>query len=89
MADRRSLRFWLTRPFVVLIRAYQLGISPLIGANCRFVPSCSQYGIEALETFGVVRGGWLTICRILRCRPGGGSGYDPVPQPQLQQDMTE
>ena len=78
--DRRALRWWLTRPLVLLLRAYQLTLSPLLGANCRFVPSCSQYGIEALERFGVLRGGWLTVRRVLRCRPGGGSGYDPVPE---------
>jgi putative membrane protein insertion efficiency factor len=69
---------------VALIRLYQLFISPLNGANCRFIPSCSQYGIEAIEAFGVLRGGWLTCRRVLRCRPGGGSGYDPVPQPKLR-----
>ncbi len=85
----RGLRWWLTRPFVVLLRAYQLGVSPLLGTNCRFVPSCSQYGIEAFETYGVLRGGWLTIRRVLRCRPGGGSGYDPVPEQASLQDVTE
>jgi putative membrane protein insertion efficiency factor len=74
---------------VLLLRAYQLLVSPMIGANCRFVPTCSQYGIEALQNHGVIRGGWLTIRRLLRCRPGGGSGYDPVPELQLQQDLTE
>jgi putative membrane protein insertion efficiency factor len=74
---------------VLLLRAYQLVVSPLIGANCRFMPTCSQYGIEALQTHGVLRGGWLTLRRVLRCRPGGGSGYDPVPEPNSQQDLTE
>lgn len=88
-AHRHPLRVWLTRPFVLVLRAYQLFVSPLIGANCRFMPTCSQYGIEALGTHGILRGGWLTIRRVLRCRPGGGSGYDPVPEPRMQEKVTE
>ena len=86
---RSRLQSWLARPFVLLIRGYQLAVSPLIGWHCRFIPTCSQYGIEALETHGVLRGGWLTLRRLLRCRPGGGSGYDPVPQAHLQENVTE
>ena len=69
-----------------LIRFYQRFISPLLhfGAGplggCRFHPTCSNYALEALETHGVIRGCWYGICRILRCHPWGGSGYDPVPQ---------
>ena len=61
------------------VRAYQLVISPLLPASCRFQPTCSAYAIEALETHGPVRGTVLTTRRVLRCRPGGGSGLDPVP----------
>ncbi|MDE6571317.1 MAG: membrane protein insertion efficiency factor YidD [Alphaproteobacteria bacterium] len=63
------------------IRAYQVAISPLIGgrAACRFTPSCSEYTRIAIERYGVMRGGWLGMRRIARCRPGGGCGYDPVP----------
>ena len=86
---RKLLRSWLTRPFIALIRFYQLCISPLVGSHCRFVPTCSQYGIEALQAHGVIRGGWLTIRRVLRCRPGGGSGYDPVPETPPQENVTE
>ena len=61
------------------VRAYQLIVSPLLPASCRFQPTCSAYAIEALETHGPVRGTVLTVRRVLRCRPGGGSGLDPVP----------
>ncbi|XZG70273.1 membrane protein insertion efficiency factor YidD [Chitinibacteraceae bacterium HSL-7] len=64
---------------LLLIRGYQLMISPLIGPRCRYVPSCSEYGIEAVSRYGAARGGWLTMRRLLRCHPWGGSGYDPVP----------
>ena len=50
-----------------------------MGAKCRYTPSCSQYTIEALKKHGLIKGGWLSIKRISSCRPGGGSGYDPVP----------
>ncbi len=63
----------------LLIRGYQLFVSPVLGANCRYAPSCSQYAIEAIESHGAVRGSWLAVKRIGRCHPWGGSGYDPVP----------
>lgn len=63
----------------VLIRAYQWLIAPVLGANCRFAPSCSEYAHEALGIHGPIRGSWLALCRILRCHPWGGAGYDPVP----------
>jgi putative membrane protein insertion efficiency factor len=64
-----------------LIKFYQSGISPLFGgrAICRFTPSCSEYAKQAIEKHGALRGAWLGFKRILRCRPGGGFGYDPVP----------
>jgi putative membrane protein insertion efficiency factor len=61
------------------IKIYQFVLSPLLSPSCRFTPTCSQYGIEALKKYGLFKGGWLTIKRLSRCRPGGGSGYDPVP----------
>ncbi|MBR5782333.1 MAG: membrane protein insertion efficiency factor YidD [Bacteroidales bacterium] len=64
---------------ILLIRIYQLTLSPFIGRNCRYTPSCSNYGIEAIKKYGAIKGGWLTIKRILSCNPWGGSGYDPVP----------
>ena len=64
---------------IFLIRGYQLLLSPLLGNNCRFHPTCSEYAIEALRAHGVVRGLWLTVRRIGRCHPWGGAGHDPVP----------
>jgi len=61
------------------IRFYQYAISPYLPAACRYSPSCSAYGIEALKKHGPFKGGWLTIKRIASCNPWGGSGYDPVP----------
>ena len=73
------LKRLLISPFIMIIRIYQLGISPLLGPRCRFYPSCSHYGIEALQTHGLVKGGWLTIKRISRCHPGSDGGIDLVP----------
>jgi len=63
----------------LLIRAYQLLVSPLLGPNCRYWPSCSEYAAEAIHTHGAARGSWLAARRFLSCHPWGGSGYDPVP----------
>jgi putative membrane protein insertion efficiency factor len=63
----------------ILIRGYQLVLSPLIGPCCRYYPSCSQYAIEAIEAHGSVRGMWLAIRRISRCHPWHEGGFDPVP----------
>jgi putative membrane protein insertion efficiency factor len=65
--------------FSVLIRAYQLLISPVLPASCRFTPSCSAYGREAIRRHGALKGGWLTLRRLARCHPWGGWGDDPVP----------
>ncbi|HPQ08708.1 MAG TPA: membrane protein insertion efficiency factor YidD [Bacteroidia bacterium] len=64
---------------LLLIRLYQLVISPILPNACRFTPTCSQYTYEAVKKYGFLKGTWLGIKRISRCRPGGGSGYDPVP----------
>lgn len=80
---------------VLPIRFYQLCISPLTPPACRFTPTCSQYAIEALRRHGPLKGLWLATTRILRCRPGGGYGYDPVPdefhffRPKERQDGQE
>lgn len=66
-------------PFVVLIRFYQLCISPFTPASCRFSPTCSHYTLEALKKHGLFKGGWLALKRIASCHPWGKSGYDPVP----------
>ena len=60
------------------IRLYQLAVSPYLPATCRFQPSCSQYAADAVARYGALRGCWLGFRRILRCRPLGGQGYDPV-----------
>lgn len=77
--SRPTLRGIATALLVLPIRFYQLAISPHLGANCRFTPTCSQYAIEALRTHGPLKGLWLALRRISRCHPWGGSGYDPVP----------
>ncbi|MBO7083818.1 MAG: membrane protein insertion efficiency factor YidD [Bacteroidales bacterium] len=69
----------LTKLFIGLIRLYQITLSPWLGGACRYTPTCSNYGIEALQKYGAFKGGWLTIKRVLSCNPWGGSGYDPVP----------
>ncbi len=70
----------LTSGFLVLlVRAYQIALSPLFPASCRYYPTCSAYTIEALKKHGPLKGAWLGLKRISRCHPWGGSGYDPVP----------
>lgn len=61
------------------IRLYRWLLSPLLGSNCRYYPSCSAYALEAIEKHGPCHGSWLSVRRICRCHPWGGSGYDPVP----------
>jgi putative membrane protein insertion efficiency factor len=65
--------------FIGLIKIYQYFISPMTGASCRYTPTCSQYGVEAIRKHGAFKGGWLTIKRIASCNPLGGHGHDPVP----------
>ncbi len=69
----------LGKILILVIRFYQLVISPYLMPSCRYSPSCSVYGITAIKKYGPFKGGWLTIKRILSCNPWGGSGYDPVP----------
>jgi putative membrane protein insertion efficiency factor len=63
-----------------LIRIYQWTVSPLLGPRCRFYPSCSQYALEAVQRFGVLKGGWLAVVRVGRCHPWQPGGFDPVPE---------
>jgi len=69
----------LGKLFIIIIRVYQYAISPYFPSSCRYTPTCSAYGVEALKKHGPYKGGLLTIKRILSCNPWGGSGYDPVP----------
>lgn len=69
----------MNRLLVLLVRLYRLAISPLMGTNCRFHPSCSEYAIEAIERHGGFKGSWLTAKRVSRCHPWHPGGYDPVP----------
>jgi putative membrane protein insertion efficiency factor len=70
---------WLARLLLALIGVYRRWISPLLGPRCRFIPSCSAYGLEAISRYGPWRGGWLTLRRLLRCHPFSPCGCDPVP----------
>ena len=69
-----------------LIRLYQYIVSPFLGPNCRYTPSCSEYAQTAVIRFGVFKGGWIAIKRIGSCHPWGSSGYDPVPEEKTEQD---
>lgn len=66
-------------PLLMLVKFYRACISPLLPSSCRFTPTCSAYALEAITKYGPIKGSWLTIRRLLRCHPWGGSGYDPVP----------
>jgi len=70
----------ISRVFIFLILIYQAVLSPYLGSNCRHSPTCSQYAIEAFKEWGFLKGLFLGIKRIVQCRPGGTSGYDPVPK---------
>ncbi len=70
----------LALPLIALVQLYRYAISPLLPGACRYTPTCSAYGLEALRTHGAWRGGYLTIKRFLSCHPWGGHGYDPVPK---------
>jgi uncharacterized protein len=72
----KKLLGWI---FIAVIKTYQYTISPYLMPACRYTPTCSAYGSEAIKKHGAFKGGWLTIKRLLSCNPWGGSGYDPVP----------
>jgi putative membrane protein insertion efficiency factor len=78
----------VTRLLLLLIRGYQILISPLLGPNCRFTPSCSHYAMEAIQSHGLIRGSWLSLCRLGRCQPLHPGGYDPVPPP-IQRETSQ
>ncbi len=74
-----TVKVLIRKLFLLPVYFYRACISPLTPPSCRYTPTCSQYMIEAVTKYGVFKGGWLGIKRILRCHPWGGSGYDPVP----------
>jgi len=69
----------VSRLLLLLLRAYRFALSPMLGNQCRFAPTCSQYAIEAIARFGAMRGSWLALRRVLRCHPWHAGGWDPVP----------
>jgi uncharacterized protein len=73
---------WVKKLFIFPVKFYQWSISPLLGRNCRYAPTCSQYMIDAINEWGVIKGVYLGTKRIGRCHPWGGHGYDPVPKKQ-------
>ena len=75
----KGFRDLLSKILIGLIKLYQVTLSPYIGRACRYTPTCSNYGIEAIRKHGPFKGFWLTFKRVLSCNPWGGSGYDPVP----------
>ncbi len=80
MTVKNAIKNILIFPFIILIKVYQIGLSPMLGPNkCRYQPTCSNYALEALKKHGLFKGGYLAAKRILSCHPWGGSGYDPVP----------
>jgi hypothetical protein len=94
--ERRGLQFLgaalgtldstLRVALIALIRLYRLVLSPYVGQHCRYLPTCSCYGIEALERHGALRGSWLTLRRLLRCHPWAPGGLDPVPESPRRPD---
>lgn len=69
----------ITWVFIFLIRVYKGVISPMLPARCRYTPTCSEYGLQAIQKYGPFKGGWLTLKRIGSCHPWGGHGHDPIP----------
>ena len=77
--EQISNKVMISGLLIKLIKVYQKFLSPLLGQNCRFYPTCSQYAVEALSVHGLFRGGYLSLKRILKCNPWGGCGIDNVP----------
>lgn len=75
----------MKQTLLLLIRLYQLCLSPFFGGQCRFYPSCSAYAAEAIDTHGALRGSWLAVWRLLRCHPWHSGGVDPVPPSEVKE----
>ena len=75
----KKINKYLKLIFIYLIKLYQISISPLLGLNCRYIPTCSNYTIEVIQKYGIIKGTWVAFRRILRCQPFGSSGYDSIP----------
>jgi putative membrane protein insertion efficiency factor len=90
MMEPKPMSAWVARvPRAsgrALIKAYRYTLSPLIGFHCRHLPTCSEYADQALQRYGLWAGGWMTLARLLRCHPWGGTGFDPVPEPGAKPD---
>lgn len=84
----RRVTVVLAWSLMLLIRLYQLVLSPLLGPSCRFAPTCSTYALQALQQYGILRGSWLAVRRISRCHPGNPGGYDPVPGLEFESDCV-
>lgn len=80
MCETRRKAVWIAWPFVLLVRFYQVALGPFVGGRCRFYPSCSNYALDAYREHNVLRATWLTVRRLARCHPFGGSGVDLVPE---------
>lgn len=78
----------MKRALLLLLRGYQLGISPFLGQNCRFYPSCSEYAMQAVRTHGAGQGSWLTAKRLGKCHPWHPGGLDPVPEKFSANSLT-
>lgn len=85
----KALGQLLAWPLLLLVGLYRYTISPFLGNNCRYSPTCSAYAIEALRTHGAFKGTWLAAKRIASCHPWGGSGYDPVPEAKKDSHETD
>ncbi|MFI3317005.1 MAG: membrane protein insertion efficiency factor YidD [Rikenellaceae bacterium] len=75
----RSALWLLAQPFILLVHIYRRCISPFTPPSCRFTPTCSEYALQAFSKYGAFKGLWLTVKRLARCHPWGGSGHDPLP----------
>lgn len=73
----------MKRILLALLRVYKIALSPYLGSQCRFLPTCSDYARDAIISHGPARGTWMTACRLCRCHPFAKGGYDPVPEPAV------